>query len=117
MGEKYMVVSTYGDHGAIVVCGDYAGDLEKIVSVLNQWTYDSFDGKKGLQFAVHKGRIKADRFDIESPHLFPYRVWVRFNDGRRIAWEDTEEDLYEGECEFEEEEFDLETISKKYRHC
>jgi hypothetical protein len=56
-------------YGPILVCGDYKGDLDGIIGVLNQWEWDS---DVDLKFVVSEGWIhpNAERFSYPSAH--PY---------------------------------------------
>ena len=75
--------STYGDWGALIVCGDYEGDLAEIVSVLNGFEYDQEEDER-TGFVVLNGRIEADRFGNDATSAFPFRTWLKSEDGRRI---------------------------------
>jgi hypothetical protein len=59
----------------LIVCGDYKGNLEAIAKVLNGLEFDQ-DENRDRRFVVHDGRIKPDRFDIDSASAaFPLRGW------------------------------------------
>jgi hypothetical protein len=52
-------MGTYGETGALIVCGDYTGDLEAIAKVLNTFGLDQ-DEDKDERFLVVDGRIKTE---------------------------------------------------------
>ena len=77
-----MSSGTYGEYGALIVCGDYEGNLNAIAKVLNRFEYDQ--GDERLRFVVHDGRIEPNNFGNETMSAFPLRVWLISKDGRRI---------------------------------
>jgi hypothetical protein len=81
--EKSIMGSTYGDPGALIVCGDYEGDLAEIVSILNGFEFDQEEEER-IGFVVLNGRIEPDRFGNDAASAFPFRTWLKSEDGRRI---------------------------------
>jgi hypothetical protein len=55
--------------GPIIVCGDYKGDLQGIVNVLNQW---EFDNGGDIKFAVERDIIFSTCIG-DGPHSEPRR--------------------------------------------
>lgn len=94
-------------YGTIIVCGDYEGDLNAIVNVLN-WLKLTSDR---AQFQVHKDEreyIYLDSHCVQYPTLSPSRRIYVFEDGRQVSaddadevviqeWEDNDGDLDYGE--------------------
>ena len=62
---------THGETGALIVCGDYSGDLEAIAKVLNTFEFDQ-DDYKDERFVVVDGRIEIDRYGVECAGAMPY---------------------------------------------
>ena len=62
---------TYGETGALIVCGDYAGDLEAIAKLLNTFEFDQ-DEDQHERFVVVDGRIQTDRYLIDNAGAMPY---------------------------------------------
>ena len=85
-----MSSGTYGEYGALIVCGDYEGNLNAIAKVLNCFVYDQ--GYDPLRFVVHDGRIEPHIFGNETMSAFPLRVWSKSEDGRRIPREELSSD-------------------------
>jgi len=75
---------TYGSYGSLIVCGDYEGNLEAIVEVLNSFEFDQ-DDERDQRFVVHDGRIEPDHFEIDgATAAFPLRAWFKSGDGREF---------------------------------
>lgn len=75
---------TYGSYGSLIVCGDYEGDLEAIVKVLNGFEFDQ-DDEQDRRFVVHDGRIRPNHFEVDgATAAFPLRAWYKSSDGRRL---------------------------------
>ena len=105
-----MSSGTYGEYGALIVCGDYKGKLNAIAKVLNRFEYDQ--GDERLRFVVHDGRIEPNNFGNETMSAFPLRVWLKSEDGRRIPG-DEQCDHEDGGWEIDDyEEVSLEELSK-----
>ena len=64
-------MGTYGQTGALIVCGDYAGDLEAIAKLLNTFEFDQ-DEDQHERFVVVDGRIQTDRYLIDNAGAMPY---------------------------------------------
>ena len=107
-----MSSGTYGEYGALIVCGDYKGKLNAIAKVLNCFVYDQ--GDDPLRFVVHDGRIEPHIFGNETMSAFPLRAWFEFEDGRRIPREELsdDEDGDGGWVSHDYEEVSLEELSK-----
>ena len=102
-------------YGTIIVCGDYEGDLNAIVNVLNSLELNS----DCVQFQVHKDKRESIYLDsrcVQYPTLSPSRRIYVFEDGRRVSadeadeaviqeWEDNDGDL---DCD---EPYTLEELS------
>jgi hypothetical protein len=58
-------------NGNLIVCGDYAGDLEGIAEVLNSLGLD-IGWDKDERFVVVDGRIKSNRHVLENAGAMPY---------------------------------------------
>lgn len=97
-------------YGAIIVCGDYRGEIDKLVDVLNSldWTSDC------AQFVRSKDSIWMREYGVQYPTVFPTRDILIFGDGRKLRfdhasaelikeWENdpTQDISYEG-CSLEE---------------
>jgi hypothetical protein len=79
-----MTYTTHGEHGTLIVCGDYQGDLEAIAKVLNTFEFDQGD-ERDQRFEVYDGRIEPDRFDIDAANAaFPLRWLYKSEDGRDL---------------------------------
>ena len=105
-----MSSGTYGEYGALIVCGDYKGKLNAIAKVLNRFEYDQ--GDERLRFVVHNGRIEPNNFGNETMSAFPLRLWLKSEDGRRIPG-DEQCDHEDGGWEIDDyEEVSLEELSK-----
>lgn len=54
-------------YGAIIVCGDYRGEIDKLVDVLNSldWTSDC------AQFVRSKDSIWMREYGVQYPTVFP----------------------------------------------
>ncbi len=88
--------------GKIVVCGDYEGDLNEIVDVLNslQWSYGSPAGEQH-EWGIEKGivynqpgvnrAIIALNGDVGYPSLHPIGEIFVLKDGRRCFAKDANE--------------------------
>ena len=76
---------TYGETNALIVCGDYAGDLEAIARVLNNFRFDLDKDQREL-FVVVNGRIETDRYCIVGRSATPF--------GRYVAVEEEGEEFY-----------------------
>ena len=70
---------THNETGALIVCGDYTGDLEAIARVLNKDQEDE-------RFVVVNGRIETDRYCIVGRSATPF--------GRYVAVEEEGEEFY-----------------------
>jgi hypothetical protein len=105
-----MSSGTYGEYGALIVCGDYEGNLNAIAKVLNCFEYDQ--GDERLRFVVHDGRIEPHIFGNETMSAFPLRVWFKSQDGRRIPREELS-DAEDGYWDIDDyEEVSSEELSK-----
>jgi hypothetical protein len=87
-------------YGAIIVCGDYEGDVNAIADALNRldWNDDYFpfiaseDGEP--EYVVLSG------YGVKYPTVYPFRYIYVFKDGRRIPSDEADESAVE---EWEEE--------------
>jgi hypothetical protein len=81
-------------YGTIVVCGDYEGDLNAVVSILNSLDFGDYP-----QFQVHRdereGRVYIHlSYDhVQYPTLFPRRELYVLKDGRRVFAEEADESV------------------------
>jgi hypothetical protein len=98
-------------HGILSVCGDYEGDLHRIVEVLNEWEWDS---ENEIRFSVHDDCICTNitLFDATYPTAFPSVCWMAFEDGTRVKMNEADEALERRNDWTEEfEDITLSTIS------
>jgi len=77
-------------YGVTVVCGDYKGNLQKIVKVLNGLDFDPED----TRFEVIDKSIVAESCG-EYPGADPFRWALKFSDGRKIYRKEATEALIE----------------------
>jgi hypothetical protein len=66
--------------GSLIVCGDYAVDLEAIAKVLNTFDFDQDWRNRDERFVVVDGRIQTDRYLIDNPGAMPYCWYVEGED-------------------------------------
>jgi hypothetical protein len=100
----------YGEYGTLIACGDYEGNLEAIAKVLNTFEFDQGE-ERDQRFVVHDGRIKIDRFGLDSVSAaFPLRWWYTSEDGRRLPANEylelpDEEDDGDWDCDGDDYEY------------
>jgi hypothetical protein len=93
-------------YGAIVVCGDYEGNVKAIADALNRlkWSDDA-----GF-VASEDGRVTLDGYCVQYPTVYASRDIYVFKDGRRIFSDEADESVIE-EWENEDGELDNESYS------
>ncbi len=103
-------------YGAIIVCGDFEGEIDSIVETLNrfQWTAD------GDEFKRVGDKIWMSSYGVQYPTVFPSRGGMLFGDGRKCFLDEASHLLVE-EWENEggdmfEEEYNLESLVKAIAH-
>ena len=76
-------IGEFGEHGNLIVCGDYQGDLEAIAKVLNAFEFGQAD-MRDQRFVVHDGRIEPPFCNNGLSAASPIRWWYTSKDGRRL---------------------------------
>jgi hypothetical protein len=90
-------------YGEIYVSGDYKGDLESILRVMNQWDW----GGGSNQFKVIKSSIVPTQWVGEYPTALPL-CYVQ-HDGTPIPYNEIDDEV---KIECDQDEIELETISR-----
>jgi hypothetical protein len=71
------------EHGTMIVCGDYEGDVEAIAKVLNAFEFGQGD-MSDQPFLVRDGRIQPALFNNGLSATWLTRRWYTSKDGRRL---------------------------------